>query len=87
MAVFRVTVERISTGERAQVVTAGDWTGPTHGMCRKCGSVAARFPSVTRVTHLTFEHHQIVAALSDAEAIRRSPTPDDFRVVEVTRDR
>lgn len=56
-------------GERAQVVTAGDWTGPTHGNCRRCGSVAARFPSVSRLTLLTFEHHALVAPLSDDIAI------------------
>ena len=55
-------------GERAQVVTAGDWTGPKHSYCRKLGSIAARFPSVTRVTHLEFEHHLLVAPLSDEMA-------------------
>jgi len=56
-------------GERAQVVTAGDWTGPTHSLCRKAGSVAARFPSVTRVTLLSFQHHAEVAPLSDDLAV------------------
>ena len=55
-------------GERAQIVTAADWTGPKHGNCRKLGSVAARFPSVMRITHLTFDHHALVAPLSDEAA-------------------
>lgn len=56
-------------GERAQIVTAGDWTGPAHSYCRKLGSIASRFPSVTRVTALEFEHHVLVAPLSDEEAM------------------
>ena len=55
-------------GERAQVVNASDWTGPKHSYCRKLGSIAARFPSVIRVTHLEFEHHLLVAPLSDEVA-------------------
>ena len=56
-------------GERAQVVTAGDWTGPTHGTCRNAGSVAARFGDVSlRHDTLTFEHHKIAAPLSDEVA-------------------
>jgi hypothetical protein len=56
MAVFRITVERISTGERG-----------SGGIVRCETEAEAR------------EHAE--------EAIRRSPTPDDFRVVEVMRDR
>jgi hypothetical protein len=33
--------------------------------------IAARFPSVTRVTHLEFEHHLLVAPLSDDVPQRR----------------
>jgi N6-adenosine-specific RNA methylase IME4 len=55
-------------GERAQIVTAADWTGPTHANCRHLGSVAARFPSVMRITELTFDHHRLVAPLSDEAA-------------------
>jgi N6-adenosine-specific RNA methylase IME4 len=56
-------------GERAQIVTAGDWTGPTHANCRRLGSIAARFPGVSRLTHLTFEHHALVAPLPDEQAV------------------
>lgn len=56
-------------GERAQTVTAGEWRGPKHGNCRKCGSVAERFPGVMRITQLTFEHHALVAPLNDDKAI------------------
>lgn len=56
-------------GERAQIVTAGDWTGPTHANCRRLGSIAARFPAVSRLTRLTFEHHALVAPLPDEQAI------------------
>lgn len=56
-------------GERAQVVTAGDWTGPTHGTCRQAGRVANRWKCECRIHTLTFEHHQIAAPLSDDEAI------------------
>jgi hypothetical protein len=55
MAVFRITVERISTGERGS------------GGIVRCENEAE-------------------ARAHAEEAIRRSPTPDDFRVVEVTRD-
>jgi N6-adenosine-specific RNA methylase IME4 len=56
-------------GERAQVVTAADWTGPKHNTCRQAGRVASRFEACMRIHALTFEHHQIAAALPDAEAI------------------
>ena len=32
--------------------------------------IAARFPSVMRITHLTFDHHALVAPLSDEVAHR-----------------
>ena len=55
-------------GERAQVVTAGDWTGPTHGTAATLGSVAARFRECDAHDTLTFEHHDLVAPLSDEVA-------------------
>lgn len=57
-------------GDRVQIVTAADWTGPTYGNCRRLGSIAARFPSVSRLTKLSFEHHALVAALPDEQAIQ-----------------
>ena len=56
-------------GERAQIVTAGDWTGPTHESCRRAGSIAARFHGVRRLTPVSFEHHAVVAPLADEDAI------------------
>jgi len=56
-------------GDRAQVVTAATWTGPTHGTCREAARVAARWHVSMRIDTLTFEHHAIVAALSDKIAI------------------
>jgi hypothetical protein len=55
VAAYRITVERISTGER----------GP--GGVVRCET-------------------ELEARAHAEEVIRRSPTPDDFRVVEVTRD-
>ena len=52
-------------GERAQIVTATDWTGPTHGTCRVAGTVAARWNVLMRINTLSFYHHQIAAAVED----------------------
>jgi N6-adenosine-specific RNA methylase IME4 len=56
-------------GERAQIVTAGDWIGPKHGTCREAGRVAGKFDPSMRIDTLTFYHHQIVAALPVKQAI------------------
>jgi N6-adenosine-specific RNA methylase IME4 len=56
-------------GERAQIVTAPDWTGPKHGTCRNAGRIADRWEVSRRRDTLTFEHYAIVAALSDDIAI------------------
>jgi N6-adenosine-specific RNA methylase IME4 len=56
-------------GDRAQVVTAGDWPGPKHGTCREAGRVAARWRVSTRVDTLTFDHHRAVSPLEDHQAI------------------
>lgn len=56
-------------GRRAEIVQAADWTGPNHSLCRKAGSVAARFGSVIRITNLSFEHHAAVATLPDEQAV------------------
>jgi len=55
-------------GERAQIVTATGWTGPSYANCRRAGSIAGRFESVRRITDLSFEHHAVAAALPDEEA-------------------
>lgn len=55
-------------GERAQVVTAGGWTGPKHKTCRDAGYVANRFDVSMRIDTLTFEHHQIAASMPDEKA-------------------
>jgi N6-adenosine-specific RNA methylase IME4 len=56
-------------GARAQIVTAGDWTGPKHAVCRYAGSVAARWKVLCRHNTLSFEHHRAVAPLPDEMAI------------------
>jgi N6-adenosine-specific RNA methylase IME4 len=56
-------------GGRAKIVTASDWTGPSYASCRRAGSVAERFGSVSRLTDLSFEHHAIVAPLPDEQAV------------------
>lgn len=56
-------------GERAQIVTASDWTGPTHGICREAGRISHRWPVSSRLDTLSFRHHQAVAALPDDEAV------------------
>jgi N6-adenosine-specific RNA methylase IME4 len=56
-------------GERAQIVTAGDWTGPKHSQCRLYGSVSERWPTQKRFNTLEHWHHQIVAPLPDEQAI------------------
>jgi N6-adenosine-specific RNA methylase IME4 len=57
-------------GERAQVVTAGGWTGPKHQTCRIAGMVAGRWNVLMRVNTLTFDHYRGVASVrSDAEAL------------------
>ena len=56
-------------GERAQIVTRPGWTGPKHGTCRNAGMVASRWDVSLRHDTLTFEHHKIVAALPDEQAI------------------
>jgi len=57
-------------GERAQIVTAGGWTGPKHQTCRVAGMVATRWSVLTRINSLTFDHHRQVSAIkSDAEAL------------------
>jgi N6-adenosine-specific RNA methylase IME4 len=56
-------------GERAQIVTAGDWTGPAHQTCRNAGSVCVAFKEVSRRRDtLSFEHHAEVAALPTDKA-------------------
>jgi N6-adenosine-specific RNA methylase IME4 len=55
-------------GERAQIVSAAGWTGPTHGTARNAGYVATRFDVSCRHDTLTFEHHRAVAALPDEPA-------------------
>jgi hypothetical protein len=52
-------------GERVAIVTAADWTGPTHGTCREAGRVAARWNVSNRIDTLGFKHHALVAPLSD----------------------
>src|SRR3954466_5617686 len=56
-------------GERAQIVTAVGWTGPTHGTCREAGGVAARWQVSNRFDTLDFKHHAVVAALPDEVAV------------------
>jgi N6-adenosine-specific RNA methylase IME4 len=56
-------------GERVQIVTAGDWKGPAHTTCWTAGSVAGRWPALTRVKGVTFDHHRAVAPLPDSHAI------------------
>ena len=56
-------------GERAQIVTAGDWKGPTHKTCRDAGSIASRWDVSKRFDTLEWWHHKIVSALPDQQAI------------------
>jgi hypothetical protein len=53
---------------RVDLVNAAGWTGPTHGTCRVAGHVAERWPVLRRINTLSFDHHRIVAALSDDQA-------------------
>lgn len=56
-------------GERAQIVTAGDWTGPAHQTCRNAGSVCIAFKEVSRRRDtLSFKHHAEVAGLPEEQA-------------------
>jgi N6-adenosine-specific RNA methylase IME4 len=55
-------------GQRVEIVTSSDWTGPSHGTCRNAGSVAAKFDVSRRHDTLTFEHHAKVAKLLPGEA-------------------
>lgn len=50
-------------GDRAQIVTRGDWTGPKHGTCRVAGTIAKRWPVLMRINTLPFDHHRIAAPL------------------------
>jgi DNA methylase len=54
-------------GDRVDIVEGrdphGPWTGPTHGTCWVAGSIAGKWPPLTRVKGLTFKHHQIVTPL------------------------
>ena len=56
-------------GERVQIITAPDWTGPTHETCRVAGSIANRWNPLIRINGLSFKHHRLVAALPDVEAL------------------
>jgi N6-adenosine-specific RNA methylase IME4 len=56
-------------GKRVDIVTAPEWTGPRHTTCWETGRVAKRWPPSNRFEGLTFKHHAIVAALSDAAAL------------------
>lgn len=55
-------------GERAAIVQAPDWTGPSYAVCRNAASVARRFPAQQRHGDMTFQHHAEVAALPPEQA-------------------
>jgi N6-adenosine-specific RNA methylase IME4 len=55
-------------GNRVGIVTAKDWQGPSHAVCRNYGSVAARFDVSRRHDTLPFKHHAEVAALETERA-------------------
>ena len=55
-------------GERAAIVQAPDWTGPSYQTCREAARVARQFRPAERQAGLTFKHHQEVAALPAEQA-------------------
>jgi hypothetical protein len=55
-------------GDRAAIVQAPDWTGPSYQTCREAARVARQFPAPKRQVDLTFGHHQEVAALPHDQA-------------------
>jgi|GEM_PF-2240265 len=54
--------------QRAAIVQAPDWTGPSYAVCRNAASVARRFPVQQRHVAMTFQHHAEVAALPPDQA-------------------
>jgi hypothetical protein len=55
-------------GDRAAIVQAPDWTGPSYQTCREAARVARQFQAPKRQAGLTFKHHQEVAALPEDQA-------------------
>src|ERR671938_136629 len=60
--------DAVGETRRIEIVKAPDWDGPSHGVCRVAGHVAARFPALMRINTLGFHHHRVVASLSSEEA-------------------
>jgi N6-adenosine-specific RNA methylase IME4 len=56
-------------GDRVKTVKAEAWTGPAYGTARVAGAVAGRWPVLLRNNTLGYEHHRLVAALPDEQAI------------------
>ncbi len=66
-------------GDRAAIVQAQDWTGPSYQVCMYAASVCRRFPTTSRRREvLTFNHHAEVAALphDQAEALLERAAPE-----------
>lgn len=55
-------------GERAAIVQAPDWTGPSYQTCRNAAAIAKRFEVSRRRDSLAFTHHAEVAALPAEQA-------------------
>jgi hypothetical protein len=63
--------QRERYGRRAEVVSAGDWDGPSHQTCRNAAVVCEAFDVSRRRDTLSFSHRVEVAALPSAEADAR----------------
>lgn len=55
-------------GERAAIVQAPDWTGPSYDTCRRAAVVAREFQTCRRLHNLSWSHHAEVAALPREQA-------------------
>lgn len=63
-------------GDRAAIMSAPEWTGPSYKTCRNYAVVARRFPIERRRHGVSFAVHAEFAALEDAQAEER------LRVIE-----
>ena len=55
-------------GDRAAIVQAPDWTGPSYETCRRAAVVARQFETCRRLHNLSWSHHAEVAALPHDQA-------------------